>query len=60
MRTDLVSGPLAWLAARLVHLVLLDGLSYRRAGRMVGISKTEWATVWTCCLTPWPRWVLPA
>jgi hypothetical protein len=31
------------LEARLdaVAAVLLDGLSYRRAGRMVGISKTE-------------------
>src|SRR5829696_3209536 len=28
---------------------VLDGLSYRRAGRMVGISKTESATAWICC-----------
>ncbi|HEV2917856.1 MAG TPA: hypothetical protein VG673_01225, partial [Actinomycetota bacterium] len=28
-----------------VGAALLDGLSYRRAGRMVGISKTEVATV---------------
>jgi hypothetical protein len=65
-RSSLPAAVLAWLAARLDHLlpsrppgqggtpplslevrldavaaVLLDGLSYRRAGRMVGISKTE-------------------
>jgi hypothetical protein len=65
-RLSLPAHVLAWLAARLAHLlpsrrpgtggtrplslevrldavaaVLLDGLSYRRAGRMVGISKTE-------------------
>jgi hypothetical protein len=65
-RSSLPEAVLAWLAARLAHLlpsrppgqggtpplslevrldavaaVLLDGLSYRRAGRMVGISKTE-------------------
>ena len=65
-RSSLPAKALAWLAARLAHLlpprppgqggtrplalevrldavgaVLLDGLSYRRAGRMVGISKTE-------------------
>jgi hypothetical protein len=65
-RSSLPAEVLAWLAARLAHLlpsrppgtggtpplllevrldavaaVLLDGLSYRRAGRMVGISKTE-------------------
>ena len=65
-RSSLPAAVLAWLAARLAHLlpsrppgqggtpplslevrldavaaVLLDGLSYRRAGRMVGISKTE-------------------
>ncbi len=65
-RSSLPADVLAWLAARLAHLlpsrppgqggtpplclevrldavaaVLLDGLSYRRAGRMVGISKTE-------------------
>jgi hypothetical protein len=65
-RSSLPAGVLAWLAARLAHLlpsrppgqggtpplslevrldavaaVLLDGLSYRRAARMVGISKTE-------------------
>ena len=65
-RSSLPAHVLAWLAARLAHLVpsrapgtggtpplslavrldavaavLLDGLSSRRAGRMVGISKTE-------------------
>jgi hypothetical protein len=65
-RSSLPADVLAWLAARLAHLlpsrppgqggtpplslevrldavaaVLLDGLSYRRAGRAVGISKTE-------------------
>jgi len=65
-RSSLPTDVLAWLAARLAHLlpsrppgqggtpplslevrldavaaVLLDGLSYRRAGRAVGISKTE-------------------
>jgi hypothetical protein len=65
-RSSLPVEVLAWLAARLAHLipprppgqggtpplalevrldavaaVVLDGLSYRRAGRMVGISKTE-------------------
>ena len=65
-RSSLPADVLAWLAARLAHLlpsrppgtggtpplslevrldavaaVLLDGLSYRRAGRMIGISKTE-------------------
>jgi hypothetical protein len=65
-RSSLPAHVLAWLAARLGHLlpprppgkggtpplplevrldavaaVLLDGLSYRRAGRAVGISKTE-------------------
>ena len=65
-RSSLPAGVLAWLAARLAHLlpsrppgqggtpplslevrldavaaVLLEGLSYRRAGRMIGISKTE-------------------
>jgi hypothetical protein len=65
-RSSLPAHVLAWLAARLAHLlpprppgqggtpplalevrldavaaVLLDGLSYRRAGRAVGISKTE-------------------
>jgi hypothetical protein len=65
-RSSLPAAVLAWLAARLAHLlpprphgkggtpplclevrldavaaVLLDGLSYRRAGRVVGISKTE-------------------
>jgi hypothetical protein len=63
-RSSLPATVLAWLAARLTHLlpprrhrwhpplpletrlhavaaVLLDGLSYRRAGRAVGISKTE-------------------
>jgi hypothetical protein len=65
-RSSLPAAVLAWLAARLAHLVparppgtggtpplslevrlhaaaavLLDGLSYRRAGRAVGISKTE-------------------
>jgi hypothetical protein len=65
-RSSLPAKVLAWLTARLAHLlpprppgrggtpplplavrldavaaVLLDGLSYRRAGRMVGISKTE-------------------
>jgi hypothetical protein len=65
-RSSLPAGVLAWLAARLAHLlpsrppgqggtpplslevrldavaaVLLDGLSYRRAAMMVGISKTE-------------------
>jgi DDE superfamily endonuclease len=65
-RSSLPADVLAWLAARLAHLlpsrppgrggtpplslevrldavaaVLLDGLSYRRAARMVGISKTE-------------------
>src|SRR6266704_251167 len=65
-RSSLPADVLAWLAARLAHLlpsrppgqggtpplclevcldavaaVLLDGLPYRRAGRMVGISKTE-------------------
>jgi hypothetical protein len=65
-RSSLPAPVLAWLAARLAHLlpprppgqggtpplslevrldavaaVLLDGLSYRRAGRAVGISKTE-------------------
>ncbi len=64
--SSLPAAVLAWLAARLAHLlpprppgtggtpplslevrldavaaVILDGLSYRRAGRMVGISKTE-------------------
>jgi DDE superfamily endonuclease len=64
-RSSLPAAVLAWLAARLAHLlpprphgrggtrplslevrldavaaVLLDGLSYRRAGRTVGISKT--------------------
>jgi hypothetical protein len=66
LRSSLPIEVLAWLAARLAHLirprppgrggtpplalevrldavaaVVLDGLSYRRAGRMVGISKTE-------------------
>jgi hypothetical protein len=65
-RSSLPAAVLAWLAARLAHLlpprppgqggtpplplevrldavgaVVLDGLSYRRAGRVVGISKTE-------------------
>jgi hypothetical protein len=65
-RSSLPASVLAWLAARLAHLVpprspgtggtsplalevrldavgsvLLDGLSYRRAARAVGISKTE-------------------
>jgi hypothetical protein len=65
-RSSLPTAVLAWLAARLAHLlpsrppgqggtrplalgvrldavaaVILDGLSYRRARRMVGISKTE-------------------
>ncbi len=65
-RSSLPVAVLAWLAARLAHLlpsrppgqggtpplslevrldavgaVILDGLSYRRAGRAVGISKTE-------------------
>jgi hypothetical protein len=65
-RSSLPAPVLAWLAARLAHLlpprppgqggtpplslevrldavaaVLLDGLSYRRAGRAVGVSKTE-------------------
>jgi hypothetical protein len=65
-RSSLPAHVLAWLAARLAHLlpprppgtggtpplslevrldavaaVILDGLSYRRAGRAVGISKTE-------------------
>src|SRR5512132_1266502 len=65
-RSSLPAQVLAWLAARLAHLlaprppgqggnpplplevrldavaaVALDGLSYRRAGRAVGISKTE-------------------
>ncbi len=65
-RSSLPADVLAWLAARLAHLlpsrppgqggtpplslevrldavaaVLLDGLSYRRAARMVGICKTE-------------------
>src|SRR6266487_3231146 len=65
-RSSLPADVLAWLAARLTHLVpsrppgkggtpplslevrldavaavILDGLSYRRAGRAVGISKTE-------------------
>src|SRR6266496_859004 len=65
-RSSLPADVLAWLAARLAHLlpsrppgrggtpplslevrldavaaVVMDGLSYRRAGRMVGICKTE-------------------
>jgi hypothetical protein len=65
-RSSLPAPVLAWLAARLAHVlparppgrggtpplalevrldavaaVILDGLSYRRAGRAVGISKTE-------------------
>jgi hypothetical protein len=49
--------PLA-LAVRLdaVAAVVLDGLSYRRAARVVGISKTEVATAWTCCWARSARW----
>jgi hypothetical protein len=36
--------------------VLLDGLSYRRAGRMVGISKTEVDDSLDLLLARWPRW----
>src|SRR4029434_6413127 len=39
-----------------VAAVLLDGLSYRRAGRMVGISKTEVGDSLDLLLVPWPRW----
>ena len=49
--------PAAALEVRLdaVAAVVLDGLSYRRAGRVVGISKTEVdMTAWTCCLPSWP------
>jgi hypothetical protein len=80
-RSSLPAEALAWLAARLVDLVLprppgtggtpplslevrldavaavlLDGLSYRRAGRMVGISKTEVGDSLDLLLDPWPRW----
>jgi len=34
-----------------VGAVLLDGLSYRRAGRMVGICKSE-----ETCVSGWSRW----
>jgi len=47
------------LAVRLdaVGAVLLDGLSYRRAGRVVGISKTEVGdSLDLCCSAPWQRW----
>src|SRR5512133_3034538 len=36
-----------------VAAVLLDGLSYRRAGRAVGISKTEVGDSMTCCSARW-------
>lgn len=43
-----------------VGAVLLDGLSYRRAGRVVGISKTEVGDSLDLLLGPWQRWVRPA
>jgi hypothetical protein len=39
-----------------VAAVLLDGLSYRRAGRMWASPRPRSATAWTCCLVCWPRW----
>ena len=39
-----------------VGAVLLDGLSYRRAGRVVGISKTEVGDSLDLLLGPWQRW----
>ena len=38
-----------------VGAVVLDGLSYRRAGRMVGISKTEVGDSIALLLGDWPR-----
>jgi hypothetical protein len=38
--------------------VVLDGLSYRRAARMVGICKTEVLDSLDLLLGSWPRWVL--
>jgi hypothetical protein len=45
-------NPLLPLEVRLdvVAAVILDGLSYRRAGRMIQISKTEVARAWTLLL----------
>ena len=42
--------------AALGAVVMLDGLSYRRAARMVGICRPGSATAWTCCWASWPRW----
>jgi hypothetical protein len=38
-----------------VAAVILDGLSYRRAGRVVGIPKTEVGDSLDLLLGPWPR-----
>src|SRR6266542_4526216 len=37
-----------------VAAVLLDGLSYRRAGRMSASPRPRSATAWTCCWARWP------
>ena len=38
-----------------VAAVVLDGLSYRRAGRMVGSPRPRSATASTCCWARWPH-----
>jgi hypothetical protein len=57
---------LHWLAEPLevrldaLGAVVLDGLSYRRAARIVGICKTEVGDSLDLLLASWPRWAVPA